>query len=70
MRVIKTLNEIDDQANLKDRTNKILELLDLENLDQPEKGSIKKLITEFPCQFHLPNDKLSKTTMVSHKIPP
>ena len=62
--VIKTLNEIDDQANLKGRTNKILELL-----DQSEKDSIKKLITEFSCQFHLPNDKLSKTTMVSHKIP-
>ena len=69
IRVIRTTNEPEAQANLQLRTDKILEMLDLKDLDPLEKDSIGKLISEFPCQFHLPNDKLSQTSKITHKIP-
>ena len=69
IRVIKTTNESETKANLQIRINKILELLDLKDLDPLERGNIEKLILEFPCQSHLPNDKLNKTSKITHKIP-
>ena len=44
-------------------------MLDLKDFDALEKDSIEKLISEFPCQFRLPSDMLSKTSKVTHKIP-
>ena len=67
--VIKTTNEPETRAHLQTRINKILDLLDLKDLDKLERGSIERLISEFLCQFHLPNDRLSQTSKVRHKIP-
>ena len=69
VRVIRTTDRSETKAELQLRINKILELLDLKDLDQEEGDSIIKLVSEYPCQFHLPNDKLSKTFVITHKIP-
>ena len=69
IRVIKLTDEPEAKTNLQVRINKITEMLDLKDLDPLERDSIEKLISEFPCQFHLPNDKLSKTSKITHKIP-
>ena len=69
VRVVRTTSEPEAEANLQVRISKILELLDLENFDSLEKKSMEKLISKFPCQFHLLNDRLSKTSKITHIIP-
>ena len=69
IRPICVMNEPEGKANLQIRIDKIFEMLDLKDLDPLEKDIIGKLISEFLCQLHLPNDRFSKTSKVTHKIP-
>ena len=69
VRSIKVANGTDMETEQQSRVNKITELLNLEGLNQPEIDSVIKLVSEFPCQFHLPKDKLCQTSKITHKIP-
>ena len=57
------------EAEQRTSVKRITELLNLEGLNQPEIDSVMKLVSQFPCQFHLPKDKLSQTSKITHKIP-
>ena len=69
IRSIKVINNAEAENGLQHRINRIIELLNIADLDSIEQDSVRKLVTQFPCQFHLPGDMLSKTSMVAHKIP-
>lgn len=51
-----------------ERLDKICKLVDLSGLNEIEKASIVKIIFDNPFQFHLPDDKLTSTTVLKHKI--
>ena len=46
----------------------IVRLLQLNDLNNEEKGSLMQLINKFSYQFHLPTDKLGSTNVTTHKI--
>lgn len=62
----KSEEEIDRAT--RSRVETIINSLDLKDLNEEERESIISLVTEYPHQFHLPGDKLSKTSAVKHKI--
>ena len=55
VRSIKIADGTDTEAEHRTRVKKITELLILEGLNQPEIDSVMKLVSQFPCQFHLPS---------------
>lgn len=50
------------------RIKTLFKILKLDQLNEEEKTSILACVSEFPCQFHLPGDKLNATTVLTHKI--
>lgn len=50
------------------RTNTLLEQIDLEGLNIEERNSITNLLREFSDIFYLKEDKLSHTNVITHKI--
>ena len=60
VRTLKVSNGTGIQAEKQDRIDKIIELLNMESLNQLERDSIIKLVSYFPCQFHLLRENLAK----------
>lgn len=52
----------------KDRIDRLIKTLKLDELSELEKESITRVISKYPYQFHLPGDKLGKTSVLTHKI--
>ena len=69
VRTIQQANIRDPGQNLEERVNAIIQVLDLKDLNSEEKANVIALISQYPYQFYLPGDKLSKTSVVQHKIP-
>lgn len=69
VRNIKGRNEGETKELRRKRIDAVIGHLNLEELNKEERGSIINLVVRFPYQFHLPGDKLSKTTGFEHRIP-
>lgn len=57
--------------NLKERANRfasLLKMLELDHLNDEEKESLLQVLGDFLYQFHLPDDKLGTTSLLTHKI--
>lgn len=63
------MNEIETEKLRRERINAVINLLNLEELHKEEREYIINLVAQFPYQFHLPGDKLSRTTAFEHRIP-
>lgn len=51
-----------------DKTTRILQLLRLDHLNEPERESIVNLVKQYNDRFYLPGDPLGKTKLYSHRI--
>ena len=69
IRSAKAITNPEAEIEVRHRIGKIMDLLDVVDLNPRELENVKHLVNQFPYQFHLPGDILSKTSIISHKIP-
>ena len=59
-------NTYDDEKN--DRATRVLNLMDLSDLNNEEKEHVRNLVKEMPHLYGLPGEKLKATSLLTHKI--
>lgn len=62
------LNKPETQQATEARVLRIIESLNLEPLSEEERSHVIKIVAKFPNQFHLPDDPISFTDLIQHKI--
>lgn len=67
--VINHISQPNQTASLEIRYSAIRELIETDHLNAEEAEHVHELIQQYHDLFHLPTDRLGKTTAVTHKIP-
>lgn len=59
---------LNDHGNTRNRTEEVLNLLRVSHLNAEETDASYDLCSTYSDIFHLPNDKLTNTDVLQHKI--
>lgn len=66
---IETINSIDiNNINQTDRINQLRQQIRTDHMNNEEKETVMEIIERYPDIFHLPDDTLSSTPIIKHKI--